>query len=83
MLTKRGSRETNFLTTAFADWKKTKPMRIGSSSERLLKRISKKTEIPHITRVAVKNAAALLSLLLPPPPLLPLAMFNVFVENFL
>lgn len=70
VLTKSGSRETNFRMTAFAAWKKAKPMTMGSSSERLLKRISKKTETLHITRVAVKNSSALpsLRLLLPPPP---------------
>lgn len=78
VFTKRGSRDTKFRTTTLDDWKKTNPTRIGVSSKRLLKRISKKTETPHINKVAIKNAPALLSLLLllPPPPalVLPLAI---------
>lgn len=71
VLTKSGSRHTKFRTTTFADWKKANPMRIGTSSERLLKKISKNTDINHITKVAMKNPPALLSffpLLEPPPP---------------
>lgn len=62
VLTNTGSRETKLRTIQLASWKKTKPRRIGTSSIRLLKEISKKTETPHITKVAKKNAPALFSI---------------------
>lgn len=65
VLTNRGSRDTKFRTMTLADRKKRNPIRIGASSDRLLKIISKKTDTPHINKVAIKNAPALVSLPFP------------------
>jgi len=59
VLTKRGSREIKDRTTQLAIWKKTAPATIQSSSERLLKIISNRTETNHRIRVARKKVPAL------------------------
>lgn len=59
VLTKRGSRETKDRMTQLAIWKRQDPATIHSSSVRLLKNISNKTETNHRIKVAKKKAPTL------------------------
>lgn len=58
VLTKRGSREMKFLTTQLAVWKKKAAATTRSNWVWLLKKISKRMEMSHRSRVAKKKTPA-------------------------